>query len=207
MDDLLRIPLNGTAEQFDRLRALQVAFAEVCNAIAPVVQRSRCWNRVALHHLVYHSMRERFPLLGSQMICNAVYSVSRLARLVYQHPNSPWNVGQRGDLPLPLLQFTGLSPVYFDRHTLSLKGGVLSMFTLDGRIRFRLGLAPADTVRFHEEKLIEVVLRAAGTGFELNFRFSRREADEYQEMAREGLLPEYLVVVPPDGAEPMPSAA
>jgi len=99
MERLLRIPLNATPQQFERLRSLQVAFAEVCNAIAPVVQRTRCWNRVALHHLVYRGMRERFPALGSQMICNAVYSVSRNARCVFQpivdgHFRRSWTVFQ-----------------------------------------------------------------------------------------------------------------
>ena len=144
MKSVVSIPLNGTPEQFARLRALQAAFADVCNAIAPIVQATRCWNRVALHHLVYRTMRERFPALGSQMVCNAVYSVSRTARLVLQHPGSPWNVAKRGpEAPLPLLRFAPSAPVYFDRHTLSIKGGALSMFTLDGRMRFDLRLPPA----------------------------------------------------------------
>ena len=92
-------------------------------------------------------MRERFPALGSQMICNAVYSVSRTARLVLQHPNSPWNVNKHSDAPLPLLRFAPSAPVYFDRHTLSLKGNVLSMFTLDGRMRFDAALSRRPTRR------------------------------------------------------------
>jgi hypothetical protein len=203
----LRIPLNGTPEQFERLRALQAAFADVCNAIAPIVQSTRCWNRVALHHLVYRTMRERFPALGSQMVCNAVYSVSRISRLVLQHPNSPWSVQKRFDAPLPLLRFADSAPVYFDRHTLSVKGSTLSMFTLDGRVRFDLRLAPAQIARFHQEKLIEVVLLRAPAGFELVFQFARPGAnDEIREMSSQGLLPEYLVVVPPDELPPLPSA-
>jgi hypothetical protein len=203
MSNLLRIPLNGTPEQFERLRALRVAFADVCNAIAPVVQATRCWNRVALHHLVYRSMRERFPALGSQMICNAVYSVSRIARLVLQHPNSPWSVNKRFDAPLPLLRFAPSAPVYFDRHTLSLKGSVLSMFTLDGRMRFELRLTPGDAARFHDEKLIELVLLTTSGGFELHFRFAGADDGELHEMSKQGLLPEYLLVIPPDGP-PLP---
>jgi len=203
MQSLLRIPLNATPEQFERLRALQVAFADACNAIAPVVQSTRCWNRVALHHLVYRVMRERFPDLGSQMICNAVYSVSRTARLVLQHPKSPWNVSKRSDKPLPLLRFTPSAPVFFDRHTLSLKDDVLSMFTLDGRVRFDVRLGPADTARFQQEKLLEVVLMTASGGFELIFRFADPDAArEIQGMPNTGALPEYVLIVPP---EPSPS--
>jgi hypothetical protein len=208
MNHSLRIALNGTPKQFERLRALQVAFADVCNAIAPVVQSTRCWNRVALHHLVYRSMRERFPALGSQMICNAVYSVARNARLVLQHPQSPWNVSKRSAAaPLPLLRFAASAPVYFDRHTLSLRRGMLSMFTLDGRMRFDLSLAPADETRFHQEKLIEVMLAATASGFELTFQFAGTvPAGKLQEMSAKGLLPEYVLIIPPEAATPLPPA-
>ncbi len=73
---------------------------------------------------------------------------------------------------LPLLRFSDNSPVYFDRHTLSLKAGVLSMYTLDGRMRCELPLAPRDEVRFHQNKLREVVLSRRADGvFELLFTF------------------------------------
>lgn len=221
----LRVPLNGTPEQFARLSELQATFADVCNDIAPIVQSSRCWNRVALHHLVYRTMRERYPALGSQMICNAVYSVSRTARLVLQDPASPWNVAKRGpDAPLPRLRFAPDAPVYFDRHTLSIKGTVLSMFTLDGRMRFDLQLKPEEIARFHDEKVIEIVLALAPPGFALTFQFDAQEpgpepgprqkgkardhADTSSEVSRhpdkseprtgDTHIPHYLQVIPPE---------
>jgi hypothetical protein len=90
----LRISLLTTPEQAAKLHALQRVFAEACNALAPIARDNMCWNRVALHHLAYRGMRERFPGLGSQMICNVIYSVSRMCRLVYQHPASPFNVAR-----------------------------------------------------------------------------------------------------------------
>jgi hypothetical protein len=197
----LRVALDGTPEQFRKLRELQAAFAAVCNAIAPVVQSTRCWNRVALHHLVYRNMRERFPTLGSQMICNAVHSVSRTARLVLQHPKSPWNVNKRSGAPLPLLRFTPSAPVYFDRHTLSLKGNVLSIYTLTGRMRFALRLAPAEQTRFHREKLLEVMLVASPAGFDLIFEFAGSvRAGQTQRMPTTGRVPAYVLVHPPETA-------
>ena len=89
MNFAVRVLLNTTPEQQARLEALQAAFAEVCNALAPMVQQTRIWNRVALHHMAYKGLRERFPALGSQMVCNAIYSVSRACRLVFQNPESP----------------------------------------------------------------------------------------------------------------------
>lgn len=194
MNFALRIPLNTTADQLARLHALQVAFANVCNALAPIVQQTRVWNRVALHHLSYRGLRERFPGMGSQMVCNAIYSVSRTSRLVFQHPKSPFNVAKMADKPLPLLKFSNTCPVYFDRHTLSVKSGQLSMYTLDGRMRFALALKPADEANFNEKKLREIVLSLRPDGlYELSFLFSDSAAAEpLSTIAAD--LPEYVVV-------------
>ena len=140
--------LKTDSEQLACLERLQAAFAEVCTAIGPIVQVTRCWNRVALHHLAYRKLREQFPALGSQMVCNAIYSVSRSARLIFQNRASPWSLEKRQDQPLPLMRFAASAPVYFDRHTLSLRRGGLSMYTLDGRLRFEVGLTAADEQRF-----------------------------------------------------------
>ena len=196
MKSILRIPLQTSAEQKQRLLALQQAFAQVCNALAPTVRESRCWNRVALHHMTYKSLREQFPALGSQMVCNAIYSVCRASRLVYQHPGSPFNLAHLGDKPLPQLRFADNCPVYFDRHTLSLKGGVLSLFTLDGRMRFQLTLQPEAEATFHACKLREIVLTRRPDGeFELSFCLERADGPALAaEPATAEELPEYLIV-------------
>lgn len=198
MNSLLRIPLNATPDQVERLHALQVGFAKVCNAIAPVVQQTRVWNRVALHHLTYRQLREQFPEMGSQMVCNAIYSVSRTGRLVYQHPASPFSLARLGDKPLPLLQFADTLPVYFDRHTLSVKAGQLSMFTLDGRMRFELALRPEDEASFHEKKLREIVLSRRTDGvYALSFLLGDgpdgKETQPDMSMPN-GEIPEYIMV-------------
>lgn len=198
MNYILRIPLNGSPEQLTSLLALQQAFAQVCNALAPLVQQTRCWNRVTLHHLAYKQLRDKFPAMGSQMVCNAIYSVSRTGRLVFQHPASPFNLSRLGDKPLPQLRFTDTCPVYFDRHTLSVKGGQLSMYTLEGRIRFHLALRPEDELSFHTNKLREIVLsRTVSGGFELSFQFSApAETDEIEAAPGNDLgeIPEYVLV-------------
>jgi hypothetical protein len=198
MNSTLHVNLNTSPEQVTRLDALQTAFAEVCSALAPVVQQTRCWNRVTLHHLAYRALRDRFPHLGSQMVCNAIYSVSRTCRIVFQHPGSPWNIAKLGNRPLPRLRFLPTSPVYFDRHTLSLKDGRLSMYTLDGRMRFQLELKAEDEARFHQEKLREIVLeKTPPGGFQLSFHFSpEQEADSASTPVDEtsAELPEYVLV-------------
>lgn len=209
MNNVLRIPLHASPEQVQRLQALQTGFAQVCNALAPLVQQTRVWNRVALHHLSYRQLREQFPGMGSQMVCNAIYSVSRTARMVFQHPQSPFNLARLGDKPLPLLRFADSCPVYFDRHTLSLKAGQLSMFTLDGRMRFQLALEPQAEERFHTQKLREIVLSRRGDGvYELAFMLvseaegGNAPAQTGAESAEnppgtegaQGEIPEYIVV-------------
>ena len=170
MNSIIRVPLNTNPEQFTRLQALQSAFAEVCNALAPEVKKSRVWNRVALHHLHYRTLREKFPALGSQMICNAIYAVSRASRLVFQTPGSPFNLTKLGNKALPLLQFADSCPVYFDRHTLSIKGTKLSLFTLDGRMHFELTLPEEQLLLFKVAKLREISLTRRLDGlYELAF--------------------------------------
>ena len=110
MDSILRIPLNASPEQAQRLQDLQRGFAQLCNALAPLVQSTRVWNRVALHHLAYRQLREQFPAMGSQMVCNAIYSVSRTCRMVFQHPGSPLHLDKLGARPLPLLRFADTCP-------------------------------------------------------------------------------------------------
>jgi hypothetical protein len=179
MNSVLRIALSPTPEQQLRLLALQAAFARVCNAITPMVRETRVWNRVALHHMAYKGLREQFPGLGSQMVCNAIYSVSRTCRMVYQHPASPFNLARLGGKGLPLLRFADSCPVYFDRHTLSLKDGELSLYTLGGRMHLRLALDAQDEARFHQHKLREIVLsRNPQDRFELTFGFAGESADE-----------------------------
>jgi hypothetical protein len=171
MNFSVRIALTPSPEQHARLMALQAAFAQVCNELSPVVQHTRVWNRVALHHMAYKGLREKFPALGSQMVCNAIYSVSRASRLIFQTPGSPFHVSRLAGRALPLLRFTDTCPVYLDRHTLSLKQGQVSMFTLDGRMKFQLALSAQQETAFHTQKLLEIVLQRVGLQFELAFQF------------------------------------
>ena len=198
MNSTLSIPLDTSPEQVQRVLALQQGFAQVCNALAAVVQQTRVWNRVALHHLTYRQMREQFPQMGSQMVCNAIYSVSRTCRMVFQHPQSPFHLSRLGDKPLPLLRFADSCPVYFDRHTLSLKAGQLSMFTLDGRMRFQLELGAETEEAFQKRKLREIVLsRASGDSYTLSFVFSDSEIEASSSsvsVSEDAEIPEYVMV-------------
>ena len=70
------IQLNTTSEQGQALAAMRAAYAEACNRLVPAVTEHRCWNRVALHHHAYSRLRADTHL-GSQMTCNAIFSVCK----------------------------------------------------------------------------------------------------------------------------------
>ena len=194
MKSMILFPLNTTPEQLERLVALQQAFSQVCNAISPIAQTNNCWNRVALHHLVYKAMREQFPNIGSQMICNAIYSVSRTYRTWAAMVKA--GVHKGSDKQLPKLVFLPSAPVFFDRHTLSIKDGRLSMFTLDGRMQFAFDLNKAKQEHFANAKIKEIVLVRKPKNFELQFSFV--DFEDVQKIDQKLLqdMPEYVLVTP-----------
>ena len=127
--------------------------------LAPVVQQTRVGNRVALHHLAYRQLREQFRDGFADGVQCHLFGFAHLPSGV-PAPSQPLQFGALGDKPLPLLRFADSCPVYFDRHTLSLKAGQLSMFTLDGRIRFQLALGAQDEAAFHAESCARLCCRA-----------------------------------------------
>lgn len=168
------VRLTASEMQVARLAKLQHAFAALCNDLAPTVSDRQCWNRVALHHLVYREMRERHPEMGSQMVCNAIYAVCKVSRLVYQHPASPYHVKKLLGQKLPVLRFAEDCPVYFDSHTLTLTGQRLSMYTMEGRIKFDLQLSADQRDMLARRRLVEITLKQDVEGlFMLSFYFDK----------------------------------
>jgi hypothetical protein len=88
------------------------------------------------------------------------------------------------------MQFANSCPVYFDRHTLSIKNNKLSLFTLDGRMHFELTLPEEQLLLFRVAKLKEIVLtRRLDNAYELAFWLEPAELEPSQP-----LIPEYLSV-------------
>ena len=86
MNTTLRVPLNGTAEQLSSLLALQHAFAQVCNSLAPLVQQTRCWNRVTLHHLAYKPLRSA-PRLAPLITAMGMSLLLQTLAMIVWKPN------------------------------------------------------------------------------------------------------------------------
>jgi len=193
MNSVIHISLDVNQDLCSRLDRLRLEFAKACNYIAPIAKSNHCWNRVALHHLTYHHLRQVFPDLGSQMACNAIYSVCRSYRLLLGHPQGPFYGQKIAEGHLPQIFFLDHSPVFFDRHTLSLQSNVLSMFTLEGRLRFGIGLNDVDEKRFRTEKLREVQLLASGARYSMMLFFDSNSTpqDANQEIDP---WPDYMVL-------------
>ncbi len=137
MKRTISIKLQTTKEQAKLLAALQDAFLAACNQIVPLTVEHRCWNRVALHNLVYSQIRSSSQL-GSQMVCNAIFSVCKAYK----------NKGIAKGETIPIVKFHKNRSIHFDKRTYSLKGNVLSLYTLQGRIRVPMKMGPFQQAYF-----------------------------------------------------------
>ena len=124
MKRTISIRLDITPEQNTKLFQLQEAYMVACNQIVPDVIAARCWNRVALHGLVYSKIRKTSPL-GSQMVCNAIYSVCKAYQTKSVLPKEE----------IPQICFRKERSVHFDKRTYTIKNGIISLYTLGKRIK------------------------------------------------------------------------
>ncbi len=178
MNKFLQLKLAVNAEQSLRLLDLQKTFALACDETAKFVIQSRSWHRVTLHHLAYKSIREQFPSLGSQMVCNAIHTVSRACKEIFQDPQSRWADYAKTGKQFPQLKFSESLPVFFDKHTLAFKKNALSIYTLDGRMHIQINLSEEIEKKIRNEKIKELsMVRLNGTFF-LRFVFGEDLANQ-----------------------------
>ena len=147
------IRLALSTAQARALAALRTAYADACNRLVPIVREHRLYNRVGLHQRTYTMLREATPL-GSQMCCNAIFSVCK----AYKAQKELGRI--RKDAPIPDIRFNRAS-VHFDKRTYTLKGKTVSLYTLDGRITvpLRLGEHQRRILESGQPKEAELVLR------------------------------------------------
>jgi IS605 OrfB family transposase len=135
------IRLDTSAEQSASLSALRAAYADACNRLVPLVCEHRLWNRVGLHQRAYGGLRAATPL-GSQMCCNAIFSVCKAYKALRE-------LGRiQEDTQVPVIRFNRAS-VHFDKRTYTMKDECVSLYTLSGRITARLCLGN------HQRRILE----------------------------------------------------
>jgi hypothetical protein len=169
----LQVPLRVEAALQERLSALQARFAQACNVVLKIAVQHQCAGRVPLHHLAYKTVRARFPELGAQLASNAVYAVSQRLR----------ETKLKG--ATRVAAFASDSPVYLDRNTLGIRNSVLSLFTLEGRIRFKLPLQKRLEVLFRTVPVKEVVLLRKNDIHWLVFQFKAADAPPLAKVSEE----------------------
>lgn len=191
MNFRLHVRLNISPEQASQLALLQQVFVQACNHLAGLAYREGVWSRMGLHQRGYAMLRQQFPQLGSQMACNVIYSVSRAAKWAFHHPDSPVyrRAGPSADVRI---LFGHNAPVYFDRHTLSVRDGHASMYSLDGRLRFDLPLTPEDEHRLRHGGIREIALTRDDTGPVLSFHFAEASSQAFSVSAPEPAAPAAL---------------
>lgn len=125
MKRTIALKLNLSQEQSSALLETQKTFANACNQAIPFVVENRCWNRVALHHLCYYQIRDSIPSLGSQMVCNALQKVCSSYKVL--------KIKKSQDIPT--IAFKDTCSVHYDKRTYSVKDNILSLYTINGRIK------------------------------------------------------------------------
>ena len=140
MKRTISIELECSEEELSPLVDTGLLFAKACNLIAAIAAENRCWNKVDLHRLCYYLVRDSFPDLGSQMVCNAIRKVCDAYKALKIQKNQE----------VPKICFKEGASIHYDKRTYSLKGAVLSLFTIKGRIQCRL--KPGDFQTAYLEK-------------------------------------------------------
>ena len=132
MKRTISLKLLSSSAQGRTLEKVQAMFTSACNAVVRYASENKCNNNVSLHHLCYYSVREHFSTLGSQMVCQSIRAVASSYKTLFSNrprlKKEDW----------PKIAFGKHSSVHYDKRTYSLKGDVLSLFTLEGRIHVPL---------------------------------------------------------------------
>ena len=124
----ISIKLATISSQHAALLHLRELFNRACNDVASVAQQQRCWGRVALHHLCYYQIRDKYPTLGAQMVCNAIRTVCDAYKVLQLRKSDT----------VPTITFKSKSSVHFDKRTYSFRGDLHSLNTVSGRILVRM---------------------------------------------------------------------
>lgn len=170
MKSIVTIKLQCNEENAAKLGALHGVFTSVCREITTYAAEANCWNRVNLHHLTYHRIRRSYPLLGSQMTCNAIYSVSKMAKEKIENEKKYKRKIDGKEIVEHIYQ--NKIEIYFDRHTLSIKNKALSLFTMEGRIKFKVNIDEETELKINKNKLKEIILTELGGNYILTFEFN-----------------------------------
>ena len=115
----VKCKLNPSAEDIEALQRTVNVFTDACNDILKTARETDTWRRFDLHHLTYHGVRERYGL-SANLVVQAI-------RRVAKRKGKKTGGFKRGS-------------VSYDQRTLSLRGEVVSLTTMGGRVKAPLSI-------------------------------------------------------------------
>lgn len=119
----LKVKLVLDAKAKQSLAKTMHAFSQACTYVSKIAYEQRCFNKVALHHLVYFPVREKFKL-PAQLACTCRDKVAE---------------AYRASKTRKLHQFSRYTSVRLDARTFAiLKDGKASISTVQGRVHVRM---------------------------------------------------------------------
>ena len=120
-----------------KLHKTRLLYRDACNFLVKYVCRDpneRNWQRYNLHHAAYYDLRSALPVLGSQLACNAIRSVSSAYKTeLTNHPR------KNKEEPLKEIVFKNPS-IHLDKNTIRYQSDMTeaTVFTVEGRVKVRL---------------------------------------------------------------------
>jgi putative transposase len=114
-----KIKITPTKEQEQSLIKTMRLFNQICNEISEIAFNQKEFRQFPLHKLCYHELKQKYPEFSSQLIVRAVNAVADS----YQKDKKT------------LRQFKKYSSVIYDDRVLSIKNNIVSLWTIDGRIK------------------------------------------------------------------------
>lgn len=172
----LVVPLALSPDQHAMYSRLADLYNRVWGSAVSWYDANRTVNAVAAHKALYAGLRDRFPQLPSQFVCNALHDAAGAVRSWNSnHPKRGWSLRASRRKPT----------VRFDLRTMSLRGNLLTLSSMHGqkRQRFLLPSIPAwFDERYPERRLQAVTLVLDPNGLmarlTLTFRIPKAEPVE-----------------------------
>lgn len=115
----VKCKLQPDASQAESLQKTVDVFTDACNDILKVAREADEWRKFSLHHLTYYLMRGRYGLSANLV----VQAIARVAK----RKGKKTGGFKRGS-------------VTYDQRTLSVKKEVVSLATIDGRIKIPMSI-------------------------------------------------------------------
>ena len=135
------IALEVDADASEKMHQTRRLYGQACNLLVPIVvsdtdRKKRLWQRYNLHKAAYPMVRTKMSVLGAQLACNVMRSVSSMYQSwISNHPK----FSKDKKMVLPSISFRN-PVVHLDKNTIRFFNNYTeaSVYTVNGRVTVRL---------------------------------------------------------------------